>query len=137
MSPVSQFPELGFYSLPGHTSTPADLLDEVRAAEALGIGSAWISERFDVKEVATLTGAAAVVTDRLFIGTGATNINTRHPLLTASMGTTVHRLSQGRFALGVARGVGIRNEMMMGMEKITNAHLRDFDDLMKKRWRGQ
>ncbi|HEY6130451.1 MAG TPA: TIGR03857 family LLM class F420-dependent oxidoreductase [Halioglobus sp.] len=134
---ASQFPELGFYSLPGHTRTPADLLDEVRTAEALGIGSAWISERFDVKEVAALAGAAGAVTNRLFIGTGATNINTRHPLLSASMGTTLHRLTHGRFALGVARGVGIRNEMMMGMDKITNAHLRDFADLMRKLWRGE
>ncbi|HSC76874.1 MAG TPA: TIGR03857 family LLM class F420-dependent oxidoreductase [Pseudomonadales bacterium] len=131
-----RFPELGFYTLPGHTRTPADLLDEVRDAEALGIGSAWISERFDVKEAAALAGAAAAVTSKLFIGTGATNINSRHPLLTASMGTTLHRLSAGRFALGVARGVGIRYDLM-GMEKISNAHLRDFVDVMKKLWRGE
>lgn len=51
---TSRFPELGFYALSGHTSTPADMLGEVRAAEALGVGSAWISERFDVKEAASL-----------------------------------------------------------------------------------
>ena len=39
-----RFPELGIYLLPGHSERPADLLDEVRAAEALGLGSAWISE---------------------------------------------------------------------------------------------
>jgi hypothetical protein len=33
-----RFPELGIYLLPGHTDRPADLLDEVRAAEAL---EAW------------------------------------------------------------------------------------------------
>ena len=59
-----RFPELGIYLLPGHTDRPADLLDEVRAAEALGLGSAWISERFDVKEVGALCGAAAAVTSR-------------------------------------------------------------------------
>ncbi len=133
---VSRFPELGFYTLPGHTRTPADILDEVRTAEALGMGSAWISERFDVKEAAALAGAAAAITEKLFIGTGATNINSRHPLLTASMGTTLHRLSGGRFALGVARGVGIRYDLM-GMQKVSNAHLRDFADLMKKLWRGE
>lgn len=42
-----RFPELGIYLLPGHRDRPADLLDEVRAAEALGLGSAWISERFE------------------------------------------------------------------------------------------
>ena len=58
-SHLSEFPELGFYTLPGHTENPADMLSEVRQAEALGLGSAWISERFDVKEVAALAGAAA------------------------------------------------------------------------------
>ena len=42
-----RFPELGIYTLPGHTENPAELLDEVRAAEALGLGSVWISERSD------------------------------------------------------------------------------------------
>ena len=51
---TSKFPELGFYTLAGHTKTPADLLTEVADAEALGLGSAWISERFDVKEIGAL-----------------------------------------------------------------------------------
>jgi hypothetical protein len=76
--------ELGIYLLPGHSDRPADVLGEVRAAEALGLGSAWISERFDVKEVGALSGAAAAVTSRIWIGTGVTNVDTRHPLLLAS-----------------------------------------------------
>lgn len=132
----SEFPELGFYTLPGHTRSPADLIDEVREAEQLGVGSAWISERFDVKEVAALAGAAGAVTEKLFIGSGATNINSRHPLLTAAMATTLHRLTHGRFALGVARGVGIRYDLM-GMEKMTNAHLSEFVGMMRKLWAGE
>jgi probable F420-dependent oxidoreductase len=131
-----RFPELGFYTLPGHTQNPADMLQEVRDAEKLGLGSAWISERFDVKEVAALAGAAAAVTQDIYIGTAATNINSRHPMLTAAMATTLHRLSHGRFALGVARGVGIRYDLM-GMTKVTNAHLRDFVSIMKRLWRGE
>jgi hypothetical protein len=82
-----RFPELGIYLLPGHSDRPADLLDEVRAAEALGLGSAWISERFDVKEVGALSGAAAAVTNEIWIGSGVTNVDTRHPLLLASLAT--------------------------------------------------
>lgn len=130
------YPELGFYTLPGHTRQPADLLEEVRLGENLGMGSAWISERFDVKEAAALAGAAAAVTSRLTIGTAATNINTRHPLVTASMASTLQRLSRGRFALGVARGVGIRYELM-GLPKVSNAQLKDFAELMHKLWRGE
>lgn len=134
--PASAYPELGFYGLPGHTQTPADVLNEVQQAQQLGLGSAWVSERYDVKEASALCGAACAVTDKIFIGTAATNINTRHPLVTASMGSTLHRLSQGRFALGLARGVGIRADLM-GLSKVTNRHLSDFVDLMKQLWRGE
>lgn len=132
----SKFPELGFYTLPGHTRTPADLIDEVRQAEAMGIGSAWISERVDVKEVSVLAGAAAAVTQDIYICSGATNINTRHPVITASMATTASRLSHGRFALGVARGIGVRTGLW-GLAPVSNAHLREFVDMMKSLWRGE
>jgi 5,10-methylenetetrahydromethanopterin reductase len=42
----------------------------------------------------------------------------------------------GHFAMGIARGVGIRSDVL-GLEKITNAHLRDFADPMRKLWRGE
>jgi 5,10-methylenetetrahydromethanopterin reductase len=132
----SAFPELGCYCLPGHTKSPSDLIGEVRDAERLGIGSAWISERFDVKEAGVCLGAAAAVTDRIHLGTGATNVNTRHPVLTATMAVSLSRLSGGRFALGVGRGVGIRSTMY-GIGNVTNAHLADFFDLMKRLWRGE
>jgi len=130
------FPELGCYALPGHTRSPADLIGEVREAERLGFGSVWISERFDVKEAGVCLGAAGAVTERIYLGTGATNVNTRHPVLTATLGASVSRLTGGRFALGVARGVGIRSTMF-GIGNVTNAHLRDFVDLMKRLWRGE
>ncbi len=133
---TSKFPELGFYTLPGHTQTPADMLAEVRQAEAMGLGSAWISERVDVKEIGVLTGAAAAVTKDIFICTGATNINTRHPIVSAGLATTASRLSNGRFALGVARGIGVRAGLW-GLEKVTNAQLRDFAAMMRDLWKGQ
>ncbi len=133
---TSTFPELGFYTLPGHTKTPADMLDEVRYAEKLGIGSAWISERFDVKEAAVLAGAAGAVTNDIFICTGATNLNTRHPIATAGMATTASRLTNGRFALGVARGIGVRFDCW-GVPKVKNRHISDFADMMRTLWKGE
>lgn len=133
---ATSFPELGFYMLPGHTRSPSDLIDEVRDAEALGLGSAWISERFDVKEAAVCAGAAAAVTERIWVGTAATNVNLRHPMDTAAVATTAARLSGGRFALGVARGVGIRYDLW-GIPRVSNAHLRDFADMMRRLWRGE
>ena len=131
-----RFPELGIYLLPGHTDRPADVIDEVRAAEALGLGSAWISERFDVKEIGALSGAAAAVTSRIWIGTGVTNVDTRHPLVLASLATTMSRLSGGRFALGVGRGIGVRSSMM-GLAPVTNAKLTEFATLMRRLWAGE
>src|SRR5262245_50859352 len=131
-----RFPELGIYLLPGHTDAPADLLREVKQAEALGLGSAWISERVDVKELGARAGAAAAVTDTIWIGAGVTNVNTRHPLLTASLATTVSRLSGGRFALGVGRGIGVRSAML-GLAPVHNAELVAFADLMRRLWRGE
>jgi probable F420-dependent oxidoreductase len=134
--PTCQFPELGFYTLPGHTHSPADMLNEVREAERLGIGSAWISERFDVKEIGVLAGAAAAVTQDIFICSAATNINTRHPIITASLATTASRMSHGRFALGVARGIGVRAGLW-GLEPVNNAKLRDFAEVMRRLWQGE
>ncbi len=137
-SPVaaSRFPELGFYALPGHTRAPADLLDQVRHAEQLGIGSAWISERFDVKEMGVLVGAAAAVTKDIYICSAVTNVNTRHPIVTAGMATTASRLSNGRFALGVGRGIGVCMSCW-GVPVANNRMLREFADLMRRLWKGE
>jgi hypothetical protein len=50
--------ELGFYGLGGAPESPRALIDEVRDAEELGLGALFISERFDLKEAVTLSGAA-------------------------------------------------------------------------------
>ncbi len=134
--PTSKFPELGFYTLAGHTKTPADMLDEVRYAEKLGIGSAWISERFDVKEAAVLAGAAGAVTEDIFICSAATNVNTRHPVVSAGIGSTMNRLTNGRYAMGIARGIGVRFDCW-GLPKVTNAQMSDFVDTMHTLWKGE
>ena len=81
--------ELGYYLLAGAGGEgPATLMDEARRGEELGLGTAFISERWNIKEAASLTGAACAVTTRMQIATAATNHNTRHPLITASWATT-------------------------------------------------
>ena len=118
-----RFPEIGFYTLPGRVSrSAADCCSEVRDAEAIGLGSVWISERHDVKESAVLSGAAAAVTDELAIAVGVTNPNTRHIIETAAIGSTMHALSGGRFALGLGRGFDIRSDMW-GAPRVTGAML--------------
>src|SRR5437763_5429784 len=96
--------ELGFYTLAGGPASPQPMLDEVREGDALGLGTAFISERFNIKEAMTLSGAAVAVSESIQVATGVTNHNTRHPMVTAAAAMTLHRLSGGRFALGLGRG---------------------------------
>ena len=46
----------------------------LRAAEALGLGRVWLSERFDVKDAGVICAAALSVTERLRVATAATNL---------------------------------------------------------------
>src|SRR5436853_216423 len=55
---MDQLNELGFYVLAGAPQTPAELIDEVPGGEALGLGSAFISERLNIKEALTLAVVA-------------------------------------------------------------------------------
>jgi 5,10-methylenetetrahydromethanopterin reductase len=128
--------ELGFYVLAGGPSSPAPLLGEVASGEAMGFGSAFISERYNIKEAATLCGASAAVSHRMGIATAATNHNTRHPLITASFATTMHRLTGGRFTLGLGRGVDAVFKAY-GLPAISTAQMEDFVGLMRRLWRGE
>jgi 5,10-methylenetetrahydromethanopterin reductase len=129
-------PEIGCYALAGHSASPRDLLDEVRLAERIGIGSVFLSERFTVKDAAALAGAAAAVSERIGIGTAATNHNTRHPLVTATMAATLHRLSHGRYAFGLGRGFGLLFDVM-GLPRVTSAQLEDAIGIYRRLWRGE
>jgi probable F420-dependent oxidoreductase len=133
---TQQAPELGFYALAGHVESPRDMLDELRLAERLGFGAAFLSERFNVKELGTLSGAAGAVTEELEIVTAATNHNTRHPAVTAAWATTMHRLTDGRFTLGLGRGIAPQFKAF-GLPPVTTAQLEDFIGLMRRLWHGE
>ncbi|HTN78413.1 MAG TPA: TIGR03857 family LLM class F420-dependent oxidoreductase [Acidimicrobiales bacterium] len=128
--------KLGFYTLAGAPRSPRDLIREVHDGESLGLDTVFISERFNIKEAATLSGAVGAVSTSIHIATGATNINTRHPIVTASYATTMHRLTGGRFTLGLGRGI---DPMMraFGLRASTTAELEDFAGLMRRLWHGE
>lgn len=133
---TQELPELGCYGLAGHTAQPRDLLDEVRLAEELGLGAVFLSERFNVKDAGVMAGAAAAVSTSIGIGTAATNHNTRHPLVTATMATTLHRLSGGRYALGLGRGFDVLFDLM-GLPRVTGAQLEDAVGIYRRLWHGE
>ena len=129
--------ELGYYLMAGAGGEgPATLMDEARRGEELGFGTAFISERWNVKEASSLVGAACAVTSRMQIATAATNHNTRHPLITGSWATTMHRLSGGRFTLGIGRGIAAIYGAF-GIPAVTTAQMEDWAQVMRRLWHGE
>jgi len=132
---VDVHPELGFYTLAGAPKSPRDMLGELAHAERLGIGTAFISERLNIKEAGALTGAACAVSN-LNIITAATNHTTRHPVVTASWASTLHLLSEGRFSLGIGRGIDAMFKAF-GMPLATTESMESFALLMRRLWKGE
>ena len=131
-----QMNELGFYTLAGAPESPRDLIAEVAAAEEMGLGAAFISERLNIKEAATISGAVGAVSSKIGIATAVTNQNKRHPKVTAAYATTMHFLTNGRFALGLGRGTP-RGSKSLGLKPITTAQMEDFAHLMRRLFRGE
>ncbi|MFG2442810.1 TIGR03857 family LLM class F420-dependent oxidoreductase [Nocardia fluminea] len=132
----SQLTELGYYALSRHPVTPAELAAEAVLADRIGLGTAFVSERFNIKDAAVLSGALAAVSTRLGIATAATNHNTRHPIVTANMGATLAELSGGRFALGLGRGIAPLWQVL-GLPNVTGAQLAEITDILRRLWRGE
>ncbi len=130
------FEELGFYTLAGQPESSRDLVREVIDAEAMGLGTAFISERYNLKEAATLCGAAGAVSERIAIQTATTNHNTRHPMVTAGIARTMQSLTGGRFVLNIGRGIPAMQDAF-GMSRITSAQMEDFVGLMRRLFRGE
>jgi len=136
MTAPATLDELGFYTLAGQPESSRDLVDEVRAGEELGLGTAFISERYNKKEAAALSGAAGAVSERIRIETAATNHNTRHPIVTAGYARTMQSLTGGRFVLGIGRGITPMQDAF-GIPHITTAQMEDFAGIMRRLFRGE
>lgn len=128
--------EIAFYTLAGAPRSPRDLIHEVQSAEAMGIGACFISERFNIKEAATLSGAVGAVSEGIGIATAATNHNTRHPVVTGAYATTMHFLTGGRFSLGLGRGIDMVFDAF-GLPRIKTAQLEDFAGIMRRLFKGE
>ena len=128
--------EIGFYGLAGAPKSPRDLIEEIVTAENMGIGSCFLSERFNIKEIATLSGVAGASSNNIGIVTAATNQNTRHPIVTAAFASTMHFLTQGRFSLGLGRGIDPLFKAL-GLSNLTTAMMEDFAGLMRRLHHGE
>ncbi len=135
-SDQDELPELGCYLLAGQPTSSREIIEEARAAEELGFGAVFISERYNLKEVGTLAGAVGAVTERTRIITAATNHNTRHVMVTAGMVRTMQSLTNGRFTLGIGRGIAPLQDAY-GIGRITTAQMEDFASIVRRLFRGE
>ena len=128
--------ELGFYALAGQARSTRDLLGELVDGERLGLGIAFLSERYNKKEAAVLCGAAGAATERMRLATAATNHNSRHLMVTAGLARTMQSLTGGRFTLGLGRGIAPLQDAY-GLPRITTAQLEDVAGLLRRLFRGE
>jgi probable F420-dependent oxidoreductase len=117
------------FSLWPHISrTPADLLEEVRAAEDAGWYGVWLADHYmpdtgdttpargDTYECWALLPALAAVSERVRVGTLVSPTSIHHPALLAKRAATIDRLSGGRMVLGLGAGWQINEHHAYGIE---------------------
>ncbi|MGQ0631217.1 MAG: TIGR03857 family LLM class F420-dependent oxidoreductase [Sporichthyaceae bacterium] len=132
----TEIPELGIYMLPGRIKDPARALSEAVQAEALGLRTAWLAERYDIKEMGVLCGAMAARTERIKIGMGSIAMATRHPLMTAAMCATMQQTFGNRTVVSLARGLDDVTTPH-GMAKYTLADFEDYCGMLLDLWAGK
>ncbi|MCP5029093.1 MAG: LLM class flavin-dependent oxidoreductase [Actinomycetia bacterium] len=86
-----------------------ELIDDALLAERVGLDSIWLSEHhgfYDGYSPALLpvASAALTATDRLRVGTGVLLLPLQRPERVAAGAAELHRLSGGRFELGMGMG---------------------------------
>ena len=127
---------LGCYVLPGGVPDPRPGLQQAQVAEHLGFGTAWLSERYDTKDLPALASAIGQVTSRIGIAAGITHPGLRHPMVLASMGQTLQALTDERFALGFGRSAAWRWQAY-GVAAPTLRSLGDTADILRRLWAGE
>lgn len=82
-----------------------DWMDFSAELERRGVDEMWlIDSQLAMKDVYVGLAAAALRTERMRLGTGVTNVITRHPTVTANSIAAIAELSGGRAALGLGAG---------------------------------
>ena len=113
---------------PHNSRTPADLLEEVLAAEASGWYGIWVADHYmpdtgdmtpgrgDTYECWTLMAALAAVSERVRIESLVSPTSVHHPALLAKRAATIDRLSGGRMVLGLGAGWQVNEHHAYGIE---------------------
>jgi probable F420-dependent oxidoreductase len=95
-------------------ANPAEIVECVKLAEALGYESAWVAEGHGGDQFAVLA-ACATQTSRILLGTSITSVFVRTVPTIAMAAATLDHLSAGRFILGVGSSHKVQVEGEHGM----------------------
>ena len=124
------------YVLPGQVAEPGAVFAQAAAAEALGIGGIFLSERWESKELGAVMGALAHATTSLQLVAGLTHFGTRHLVVQAGMAQTLQMLSGNRFVLGYGRGV-VSHFRKLGIPTPNMQGMIDSVAILRKLWAGE
>ena len=116
--------------------TPSQGIADGVAAERLGFRRVFLSERYDLKEAGALLGGIGALTSRIGLATGVIGATSRHPLLAAALGATLHAAYGPRFVYGIGRGAAGWNKGTGITENSFDA-LVDYADMLYRLWRGE
>jgi 5,10-methylenetetrahydromethanopterin reductase len=107
----------------------------VRAAEAAGFDSVWLTEDPDGWDAFAVLAMLARETKTIRLGTGVTNPFLRHPNLIAASVATLDKISDGRAFLGLGRGQPEWYREALGVTMVDPlAAVRETVDLLRQ-WR--
>lgn len=82
--------------------TPAEGIEDGVSADRLGFHRVFLSERWNLKEVAVILAAVAARTPRVELATSLVSPARRNVLHMAAFGATMHACFGTRFVLGLA-----------------------------------
>src|SRR5690606_3532310 len=102
----------------------SDVAACVAEAERVGFDVAWLPDsQFLWRDVWVCLALAASTTSKISLGTCVTNVETRHPSVTAAAASTIAELAPGRTILGIGSGdsaiktLGMRPTSVAAMEE--------------------
>jgi probable F420-dependent oxidoreductase len=128
--------DIGTYILPGRVVDPVPGIAQAEAAEKFGLGSVWVAERWEKKEVAVTLGALTQRTQHLKLVAGMTHFGTRHPIVIAGMAATLQALSGDRFVIGFARSI-LALWKSLGIAPPTLQSMGEYVKILRALWAGE
>ncbi len=133
--PVPVIEDLSIYIVGGRAD-PKFAIPQAMEAERLGFRRVWFCERLNLKDAGVVLGAIAAKTSRIEIGTAPVTAMARSPVVTASIGATVHTAFGPRCILGLGRGPA-GHIAAYGNPGATYAQMVEYVETIRRLWRGE